>query len=519
MRRLLNSIINMKRNLFNSIFNLKRSIKIIVILIVAILVLSSVYVVFYLNNDNNNVSKDTIPPTIDSITRNTSGSPGKITSISVSFSDNIGVTEALIFYKSMNDDMWTAESIITGSYNIEIPSNSDDNWCYYATVNDAAGNGPVGDPSTDGSKYYIITVTETVGDLVHTVFIEEASGEDCTYCPGVSELIHELYNSGDYNFEFVSMVVEYDKANKRLTEDYNNVAQPTLYIDGGFEVIMGGAETKEGLDASKYKEAIRTAEQRNVPELKITVKVDYENNSNKFNTNVKIKNFGDETYTGSLKVYLAEIISRFKIKKKTQVYNGFLDFIINEEISVDAGEELQKSKEWDLSGLDPENLVVIAVVFNSESEKRYSVPNGNTEEDKYPFDAYFADAANKTMVIAGGNLPPKVGIVNPVKNMLHLFGKPIMKSPLVYFGFNVTRLIGKTNIIVNASDEDGTIEKVEFYIDNKLIFTDYEAPYEYTLNKIGLFKSLLFWKHTIKVIAYDDTGKTSFVELEIRARL
>ena len=511
MRRLLNSIINMKRRLFNTLINMKRPIKIIVILIVAILVISSVYVVFYLNN---NGSGDTIPPTIDSITGNTSGSTGKITSISVSFSDNINVTVALIFYKSSNDDMWTAESILTGSYDIEIPSDSDDDWYYYITVDDAAGNGPVGDPSIDGSKYYTITVTESLEDLVHTVFIEEASGENCTYCPGVSELIHELYYSGDYNFEFVSMVVEYEKANNRLIKDYNNFAQPTLYIDGGFKVIVGGAETREGLDASKFIDAIRASEQRSVPEIKVTVKVDYENNSNTFDTNVIIKNFGDETYTGTLKVYLAEIISRYKIQGKTQVYHGFLDFIIDEEISVDAGGELPKSKEWNLSDLDPENLMVVAVVFNSVSEKRYQIPDGDTEETKYPFDAYFADAANKTTVIAGGNLPPRVGITNPVQGMIHLFGTPIIKSP-----FKFTRLLGKTNIVVNASDEDGTIVKVEFYIDNKLISTDTEAPYEYTLNRIRLFKSLLFRKHIIKVIAYDDTGKTSSVQLEIRARL
>lgn len=335
------------RRLINILFNMRPLFKIIVILIVAIIVISSVYVVFFLNKKNNNTSNDTIAPTIDSITGNTSGSTGKITSISVSFSDNTGVTEALIFYKSMNDDMWTAESILSGSYDIEIPLDSDDDWYYYVTVNDAAGNGPVGNPSTDGSKYYTITVTETVEKLVHTVFIEEASGEKCVYCPGVSELIHELYNSGDYNFEFVSMVVEYEKANNRLIEDYNNVAQPTLYIDGGFKVIVGGAETKEGLDATKFIDAIRATEQRSVPEIKITVKVDYENNSNKFNSNVIIKNFGDETYTGTLKVYLAEIISRYKIQGKTQVYHGFLDFIIDEEISVEAGGELLKSKEWD----------------------------------------------------------------------------------------------------------------------------------------------------------------------------
>jgi len=58
-------------------------------------------------------------------------------------------------------------------------------------------------------------------------------------------------------------------------------------------------------------------------------------------------------------------------------------------------------------------------------------------------------------------------------------------------------------VIVSASDPDGSIKYVRFYIDNKLVFTDYSAPYEYML------KNLLFGNRELTVIAYDDLDAAS----------
>lgn len=491
---------------------MKTIFKIIAVFIVAILIISSAYVAINLGDTEED---DTTPPTIDEITGDTVGIVGKITTIYVTFSDNKNVTLATIYYKSSDSELWEAESILSGSFDITIPSDSDNDWYYFVTVDDAAGNGPVGDPSNDGSIYYTISVSENIEELTHTVFIEEATGETCKYCPGVSELIHELYNSGDYNFEYVSLVVQHEPAYKRLKDDYNNLAQPTVYIDGGYKVVPGGGEEKSDVDASKFIEAIRAAELRNVPKIKVNVTASYETNSSSFTTNVIVKNLEDDTYNGTLKVYLAEIVSRWDYQTGGTINHGFIDYIINEKFSVDSGEEYSPaSKDWDLTDLNPENLMVVAVVFNPEAKKGYSMPEGDTEEDKYPFDAYYADAADSAKVVPGGNLPPKVSIANPVQGYLHIFGKPILKSIL-----GITRLLGATTIEINASDEDGSIEKVEIYVDGKLAVTDEEAPYQYTLKRIGLLKSLFFRKHTIKVIAFDDKGKTSEDEIEIRARL
>ena len=143
-------------------------IKIIAIFIIIILIASSIFAVFFLDGDSDDKG-DTTPPKIDDITRDTTGTTGKITSISVSFSDNVEVTEAIIHYKSENADTWSEASILSGNFDIKIPPESDDDWFYFVTVDDAAGNGPVGDPSTEGTIYYTITVTKDIEDLTHTM--------------------------------------------------------------------------------------------------------------------------------------------------------------------------------------------------------------------------------------------------------------------------------------------------------------------------------------------------------------
>ena len=123
---------------------------------------------------------DNDPPSIDSITGNTVGTTGETTTIDVTFSDNIGVTTATLYYKTASASSWSSKSILGGSAGIDIPLDSVESWYYYVTVDDAAGNGPVGDPSTDGSVYYIITVSDNdlpeITDVTATPSSQEPDG-------------------------------------------------------------------------------------------------------------------------------------------------------------------------------------------------------------------------------------------------------------------------------------------------------------------------------------------------------
>jgi len=485
---------------------MKALVKVVLVIIISILLISSGYVIFLTGEDEE---KDTKAPVIDSVTGDAEGTAGKIVTILAEFSDNENVTVATLYYKTQSSGAWNDMSILSGSADLMIPESPVEDVYYYIIVNDEADNGPVGDPSIDGSEFYTITVTEEIVELDHYVFIEEATTTWCTNCPNVAEALHELYESDDYKFYYVSMIGDKNSvADDRLIEDYSIVGYPTVFIDGGYKIIVGDKEKSE------FASEISTAQDRVVPEIAVTITADYDNDTNELTTNVLIENYEDEEYTGQLKVYLTEKTSRWintheTSEGKTVPYHyGFLDFIVDEEVSVEGKDETTITDEMTLTDLSPEDLTLIAVMFSSESVKKYSFP-----PDQGEFDAHYADATDATELVSGGDERPIVSISNLESKKLHIFGNPLFETL-----FQNTVLIGRTTVVAEAEDDSG-IEKVEFYIDDELQHTDTEAPYEYTLTKLSLFKELFFHKHKITVIAYDDTGKTTSVDLEFLARL
>lgn len=342
-------------------------------------------------------------------------------------------------------------------------------------------------------------------DFKHNVFIEDGTATWCSNCPAAGERLKELYDSGNYNFYYVSMITDKSsKAEKRLKEDYNIYAYPAVYIDGGYKVKLGSSVSKE-----EFAEAIKEAEKRSTPKIKIIVQVKYINTTNKLTTNVFIENNETTNYNGHLRVYLTEIISRWDEYNKKPYHFGFVDFIIDKDVIIPSKGnasylDSRNITDFEISDLVPDELMIFAVVFNSESFKADSYPDGPEGE----FNAHYADAANATMVNPGGNLPPEVGINLPEYGKLHIFGKPILKTL-----YKNTILIFKSTINVSAKDESG-IEKVEFYIDGKLKFTDNEPPYEYSFNKINLIKRIIK-KHTITVKAYDFEEKSRSTSIDV----
>ena len=479
--------------------------------IIAILLISSVYIIFFTNEENI----DNESPVIDTITGDTAGKKGEKITISATFSDNINVTTATLHYKTASADEWSSTSILSGRADISLTS--EESVYYYITVDDAAGNGPVGDPSTDGSAYYTITILKKAKDVddqeefVHTVFIEEATSTTCAPCTKVASIIADLYKSGDYNFYYVSLIQDKsDKANKRLEKEYNIWGLPAVFIDGGYKILVGG-----GIGKSEFVNNIRAAESREAPEININITVKYNENTSELSTTIYAVSNETEKYTGRLRVYLTEIISRWNQANTKPYHYAFLDYIIDKKISIAGKGDITVTDKRNITGfavpdLAPEELMIVAVIFSSESVKADSYPS---RDDKGEFDAYFADATSATLIVPGGNLPPSVGISLPETSTLHIRGRPIYKFKVL----KSTILIGKMIIKANASDDSG-IEKVEFYLDEELIYTDEEAPYEYEIKKAKNRRLFRRMKHTIKIIAYDTEGKTDDASIEVTTR-
>jgi len=253
-------------------------LKIIIILLIVVILMISVFIIL-----SNLEEKDTISPKIIGITGNTTINAGEVVKISVNFTDNIGVTNASIYYKTENANNWSFMSILNGSVDIFISLDPIEDLYYYVIIDDDAGNGPVADPSFDGSTYYIVTVVDNSDNgndgenLTHYVFIEEGTATDCKNCPIVANILNELYESGKYNFYYLSLVNDRSsEAQNRLSQDYDIYGFPTVFIDGGYKVIVGGNNAK-----SKYEQAILDAGSREAPNIQVTVNAKYDNKTDK----------------------------------------------------------------------------------------------------------------------------------------------------------------------------------------------------------------------------------------------
>jgi hypothetical protein len=497
---------------------MKTFIKIAIFILVSILLVSSGYALLFIGttnqpNDNKEQSKepvDTLSPIITSVTGDATSSSGNTMTISTTFTDDVGVASAKLYYKPAGALAWSSKSILTGTADISLPSDSNESWYYYVTVDDVASNGPVGDPSADGSAYYIITVINNANNnpddndsnggagnntqnYSRFVFVELGTKIVCSECPKISVILNDLYKSGNYPFYYVSLPLDNPKALERLTE-YNILGYPTVYIDGGYQVMVGSKIPK-----SDFEKNITAAAARTTQIIYLNTMAYWNNQTNLITVNIVATNQETSAYSGRLRVYITEIIST-KWQGGTPQHFSFLDFLMNQDIQIPGNGDISFTKTMDSSGLDPEDLMIFTVIFNAEKHPGYSQP-----PDKNPFEAQYVDAVSATQVIQGGNLPPEVGIQNPMVKYSHRFGKPVRKTMT-----GKTVLLGRTTIVASPYD-DSKIVKVEFYVNTKLMATVTQEPYEWS------WHTFTIGKRTISVKSYDDTGKSTVANIDVTA--
>jgi hypothetical protein len=306
-------------------------------------------------------------------------------------------------------------------------------------------------------------------------------------------ILNDLYNSGDYPFYYVSLPQDNPKALARIN-DYNIWGYPTVYIDGGYTTLVGSSIQK-----SDFEKNITSAAERITPLIFINTTAHWDNQTNIISIHIKVENQEASDYQGRLRVYNTELIST-KWQAGTPIHFSFLDFLINEDIQISSNDHLSINKTLSASDLDPENLMIFSVLFSTEKQTGYSQGS-----DKNPFEAHYVDAVTATRVIQGGNLPPEIGIQNPSVKYFHRFGDPIRKTLT-----GKTVVVGKTTIVASVHD-DSQIKKVEFYINDKLMSTVTQDPYQWTWHKLS------FGKKTITIKAYDDTGKQSTASIDVVA--
>jgi len=126
----------------------------------------------------------------------------------------------------------------------------------------------------------------------------------------------------------------------------------------------------------------------------------------------------------------------------------------------------------------------IATFTATDDEGNYSSDNASVHINELPPD------------------PPTVEIVSP-KNALYILDNEILPLRMPF-------IIGGITIVADAYQPDFGINRVEFYIDDELKFTDYEEPYEW------IWDEQVFFKHQIKVVAVDNIEESTSDSINVR---
>jgi hypothetical protein len=224
-------------------------------------------------------------------------------------------------------------------------------------------------------------------DFSHTVIAEYATTTQCGYCPIASSQLYSIYTSHDYEFYFVTLVADKNAEVYGRVQELEVTGVPDVYFDGGYKNILGKQN-----DETPYRNAIEQSGEREVPDIDISVEVDFKGGGI-LKIKVAVNNNEPEEYDGLIRVYIVEPESRWNDAQGNPYHFGVLDVPIDRSLSLmnahacPIGETYTFSRTWigglhGFADITEDNIMVVAAVFDGESdnavETAAGVPSGGS---------------------------------------------------------------------------------------------------------------------------------------------
>ena len=210
----------------------------------------------------------------------------------------------------------------------------------------------------------------------HSVFVEVATSQNCKKCHNWNQNIHELYSSGDYDFEYVEMI-GYDHDGNVLNEkacdwinNYNIFGYPTSILDGDYKRLVGNYP-------SQFPDKVDACGNRYVRDISVNMTVSWLGDATII-VNITIQNNEGTQYNGYIRASITEIESRYDTYYGDPYHFGFLDYAFDTDISINPGGVYTDDVTWDgnehqdahgddFSDITPGNIQVTMGVFNNDN--------------------------------------------------------------------------------------------------------------------------------------------------------
>ena len=216
-------------------------------------------------------------------------------------------------------------------------------------------------------------------DYTHTVFVEIGTGQFCGPCHGWNANIYNTYNSGQYDFEYVEMIIwghgGWNDILNTKANSWRNIyginSIPTSIFDGDYRKIVGNYP-------NQLPGALDACGARSVKDLEASMTVTWLGDA-EIQVYIEIENNEATTYNGYIRVPITEITSRYTTAGGSRYHYGFLDWAFNKGISISSGGIYTDSVTWDgdehqdnhgndFGDITPENIKLIMGVFNDAND-------------------------------------------------------------------------------------------------------------------------------------------------------
>ena len=270
-----------------------------------------------------------------------------------------------------------------------------------------------------------------VEDFTHAVIGEEFTTTWCGYCPSAAENLNKVWQpKSEYpddpyyhdQFFFVALITDVnDKAGDRAGDYPDFVGYPTVYFDGGDEKVEGGQS-----DTSNYEQAIDSSGGRSDTDISLRIAMQHLGDD-RIAVQVYITwnedgGFGNPDFSGYIRAYIVEPVSRYDNNDGNPYHFGFLDYAFDQQVVLDPHEEVVLETVWiggehsgdadddgdcgdetnceNFSDISYDNLNIFVSFFNDEA----------ASADDYALQSAFAIPPQTSFEFPTGNLSDTVSL-------------------------------------------------------------------------------------------------------------
>jgi hypothetical protein len=194
----------------------------------------------------------------------------------------------------------------------------------------------------------------------HTVLGEYGTTTWCPHCPPVSGYLYSIYQSGSYDFYYISMIADVNTAASARCGELGISSIPDVYFDAYTHILGNQGST------GPYMSAINSCSNRAVADVDLSLDIQWLGGGD-IQVKATVHNNEASTYSGHIHAYITEIVSRWNDNSGSPYHFGLLDYAINQNINVNAGSDWTNTVVWDGSSFWPfadDNIMVVAAVYD-----------------------------------------------------------------------------------------------------------------------------------------------------------